>query len=362
MVKRQYPTLQLIAKESGFSRSTVGHVLNDRVADLRISKQTTEHIRRVARLHGYRPNPLSRGLLNKGTRSIGVLWSASGPHNTIDVIRSITDRLRDHGYSSYFTDHRSDPHIAKAALEDLLLRRADAVVLHASFETDLPADIAERLDSFAARVVIVDDPVAPPLQRETVFYDHGAAMAEVGNYWVSQGRRSVAFVGPYSGNERKVSNLRQAVERIHAGRVAVLDTKAQDPAAFAEAVESSLQAGEPYDAVACSTDEGALAVLRVLRQRHLAVPGRVALAGFNNNPFTPFTDVPLASVDRVTSTLASIVEERLFAQLEGAGDASPQPIRVPMRFVWRESAGRHPESSVRHEATASDAATNPPAG
>ncbi|MBP1657409.1 MAG: LacI family transcriptional regulator, partial [Bacteroidetes bacterium] len=55
-------TLSDIARETGFSVSTVSRVLHDSSNRYKIREETKEKIRRVAHALGYTPNKVARGL------------------------------------------------------------------------------------------------------------------------------------------------------------------------------------------------------------------------------------------------------------------------------------------------------------
>ena len=66
-------TIREVAKESGFSSTTVSIVLNNAPLARYIPDATKNRIRRAAHKLGYRPNVFARTLRNQRTRTVGVM-------------------------------------------------------------------------------------------------------------------------------------------------------------------------------------------------------------------------------------------------------------------------------------------------
>jgi DNA-binding LacI/PurR family transcriptional regulator len=100
----------------------------------------------------------------------------------------------------------------------------------------------------------------------------------------------------------------------------------------------------PFDAVLCASDEGAAAMIKWLRRRGLNVPGDVAVRGFNGAEWGESMSPPLASVDRRDEAVGTEIDRMVFARLKNP-DLPPQRRTIPMRMIWRESAGGHSNRS-----------------
>ncbi|MHB1745484.1 MAG: LacI family DNA-binding transcriptional regulator, partial [Acidobacteriaceae bacterium] len=66
-------TLADVARESGFSPSTVSIVLNEAPISRYVAAKTKEHIREVAKRLDYRPDAFGRSLRKRRSHTIGVM-------------------------------------------------------------------------------------------------------------------------------------------------------------------------------------------------------------------------------------------------------------------------------------------------
>src|SRR5690606_13503456 len=121
--------LKDIADETGFSVNTVSLALRD---SPRIPEETRATIRRTAEALNYLPNHIAKSLVNRETRTIGlVLTSITNPILTL-VAQAIELRLAGRGYSTLFATSNGDHHEEKRVIEMLRSRQVDGMLIYPS--------------------------------------------------------------------------------------------------------------------------------------------------------------------------------------------------------------------------------------
>lgn len=336
-------TLSTIAREVGVSQSTVSAVLSRNAAKRRISPRTQQRILEIARRLNYRPNHLARGLRGRGTRTVGVLWSLSGPHPSESMARRIALLVQSKGYMAYLADSLNDPDLIVDQLADLARRGVEAMVMDASRRVVSVPSVRAGLAAFKSIVVVCREPLTgEPINA--VHHDRAVAFAEVAEHFVRTGRRRPAILaGPGQTDKREAFLDRLDAAGLPRHEASAIELRAPKPVSMlAEASWRTLEAafpGEvPFDALACSTDEGAMAAMSWLKGRGKRVPEDVAVVGFNDNVGSAFTDPPLASIARRDDVIATTIDRLLFRSL-AEPELPPQHEHVPMTFVHRRSAG-----------------------
>src|SRR5437867_7760630 len=105
MVKRStIITIRDVAKESGFSSTTVSIVLNNAPLARYIPAATKKRIEKSAKKLGYRPNLFARSLRSKRTHTVGVMvFDMTDPFCTL-VLRGIENSLYQASYLPILTD------------------------------------------------------------------------------------------------------------------------------------------------------------------------------------------------------------------------------------------------------------------
>src|SRR6201998_454646 len=188
-------TIRDVAKESGFSSTTVSIVLNNAPLARYIPATPKKPIERAAEKLGYRPNLFARSLRSKRSHTVGVMvFDMTDPYCTL-VLRGIENTLYQGSYMPILTDVHNERSRFERYLEMLLDRRIEGLVVLANWlfldinvladleKSSIPtALIACELKGDAMSSVIVDNEVGGYIALEHLY---------------SLGHRKIAFIrGP----------------------------------------------------------------------------------------------------------------------------------------------------------------------
>src|SRR3981081_2719823 len=188
-------TIRDVAKESGFSSTTVSIVLNTPPLARYIPPATKKKIEKAAQKLGYRPNQFARSLRSKRSHTVGVMvFDMTDPYCTL-VLRGIENTLYQSSYLPILTDVHNERSRFERYLEMLLDRRIEGLVVLANWlfvdihllgdleKNSIPiAIIGCELKSDSMSSVIVDNEVGGYLSLEHLH---------------SLGHRKIAFIrGP----------------------------------------------------------------------------------------------------------------------------------------------------------------------
>jgi LacI family transcriptional regulator len=126
-------TIRDVAKESGFSSTTVSIVLNDAPLARYIPPVTKKRIMRAAQKLGYRPNQFARSLRSKRSHTVGVMvFDMTDPYCTL-VLRGIENTLYQASYLPILTDVHNERVRFERYLEMLLDRRIEGLIVLANW-------------------------------------------------------------------------------------------------------------------------------------------------------------------------------------------------------------------------------------
>src|ERR1700757_3290654 len=172
-------TIRDVAKESGFSSTTVSIVLNNAPLARYIPAATKKKIERAAEKLGYRPNQFARSLRSKRSHTVGVMvFDMTDPFCTL-VLRGIENTLYQASYLPILTDVQNERARFERYLEMLLDRRIEALIVVANWlflDIDVLGDLEKssiptamigcelKTDSISS--VIVDNEVGGRLALE----------------------------------------------------------------------------------------------------------------------------------------------------------------------------------------------------
>jgi LacI family transcriptional regulator len=343
-------TILDIARETGMAKSSVAQILQGRPGYSPASRQRILH---TARRLGYHPNYLSKALNGGKSMSIGAIWPMRGITGDVEIAMALLEKARAKGYATYQAEYQSNlPHL-RQSLKEFAARRVDALLLGS--ESAVLRQLRDDLKAFPIVVAAAPDPV-PEFGGDLVIHDRYRAIEEAVDHLAAIGRRRVAMVvnaipsqqGKIDHFLKRCSARGLRVDDRSVVELRPLASPSQLVESYQETYETHFRHGVDADALICGADQGAMAAMEYLQRHALRVPEDVAVVGFNNMNVAALWRPALASIDRNQDQVIEVMERMLFSRLESPG-LPPRRQNVPMRFIWRESAGSAqgaPERSV----------------
>ena len=329
MAKRSTTILD-VANAAGVSTATVSRVLNGG----RVSAQAKEAVERAVAELNYRRNDLARGLVTGKTGVIGVLIpDVIGPLYA-QMARGIEDVLEPLGmHYMMVTDNRSLEQEA-AALELLLARQVDALIL-----------IGSQLEPDRLHALLAGGPATVLMQRElegdlddftTVALDNRSGVAAAIEHLAALGHTRIAHIAGVrrDGIERRRSFIE--LMRAHGLEPSVIVESDSREEGGRAAAETLLGAADPPTAVFCTNDRVAVGVYQATRERGIEIPGRLAVVGFDDVPWSAYLDPPLTTIRQPARSMGREAARRVLAAL--GGDDVMQRITIAPRLIERESS------------------------
>lgn len=334
----RYPeraTIRDVATRAGVSIGTASKALN---GNGRLKQETRERVMAAAGALGFRPNSMAQSLHRSKSMTVGILSTDSFGRFTFPIVEALEERLAEHGIAIFMCNATDDPAREKQHLDQLLGKRIDGLLVTAR-RLDMRPPIAVPGKSMPVIYVFsqADDPDALCLVPD----DYGGAVLGV-QHLVDIGRRRIAHIaGPETF---------EAVRLRHAGYADTL-AKAGLPLVEGHALHGKWSeawgreavsrlfdgAGGTPDAVFCDSDQIARGATDALRERGLAIPGDVAVVGFDNwDVMALAARPPLTSVDMNLRELGRVAGERLIAMI--AGERLKGVERLSCSLVVRQSS------------------------
>lgn len=339
MTGRDRLTIREIAQMCGVSVQTVSRVINNRPDVAPATRQTVEAAIKAV---GFEPSEVARSLVQRRSQTLGVITTGLRFYGMAQILNAITEASQAAGYALLLEElPREDRESVTAAVRFLVAHRVDGLILSAPPDVGSVDGIDEAFPPSSPPIVLLKSEPTPAYSTITVDNRAGAQLAT--EHLVALGRRRIAHLaGPSSWREARdrIDGWREALASagLTPGPVVAGDwTSASGEAAFAE-----LLADDPaLDAVFAANDQMALGVLHLAHERGIAVPGQVAVVGFDGVPegahFTP----SLTTVAQPLRELGALGVRQLLDAIEGA--ASDRPVRahtLQPQLVVRDSAPR----------------------
>ena len=317
-----------------------------------VAARTRSHIRTIARQLGYHPDAYARSLRRRSTQTIGVLaFDLSDPFCT-PIMRGIQGGLHPAGYLPLIVDAQAQRKLFDSSLHMILERRADAVIVIASWvfeETNLLADVKKNNVPIA---IVGRDLVARGIDSILVDNEAGGVMAA--RHLRELGHERIAVIrGP---QEMVDSEPRwMGIQKIMAGDGLELDPRlvfqlrgSADPASGFEGgleiAKKMLATGCGFTAVIAFDDLTALGVVRGLAEAGLRVPEDCSVMGFDDVLPAALATPAMTTIRQPLNEMGQEAAERVLQAIKrGVGKAERARLHKPSpELVVRKSTAAPP--------------------
>ncbi|MFF6885860.1 LacI family DNA-binding transcriptional regulator [Streptomyces sp. NPDC012421] len=334
------PTLEDVAREAGVSRATVSRVVN---GVRNVAPDIQEAVRAAVARTGYAPNQAARSLVTRRTGAVALVLSATGGSFTARlfsdpffgrVVDGVLPVLRERAVQPVLLVAESEP--ARLQLVEYLRRGgADgAVVVPLDEEDPLPG----MLEAAGLPVVLFGRPPAG-VDCGWVDLDNGAgARLAAEHLWAAGRRRPAVVAAPESAPAARerldgftAALAARGVDRVPVERGRFTEESGRD------AMARLLDRHPDVDAVFAANDLMARGACRLLAERGVAVPGGVAVVGFDDSVAARDAAPPLTTVRQPVEEMAAALAGLLLAQLDAGTPGTGSKVFEPV-LVVRESA------------------------
>lgn len=309
-------TLADVAREIGVSQITVSRVIRNRGS---ISDETREKVERAIRKVGYVPNRLAGSLASAGSDLIGVIVPTLRSIIFHHVLQGVNEAISAAGYRSVVGSTEFRKSEEERLVASLLSWRPAAMII-ASFD-HLETTVHSLVSSQVKLVEITDIDRAPV--GVTVGFSHWQAGYETGKYFVSRGYRRIGYIGQDNAIDeyarRRYEGFVAALAKSGISLLAeCMMPEPRDSSFGGKAAMAAILGKEPaLDAVYFSHDEMAIGGYFHCLQAGIAVPGRLAIAGFNGIDLGQALPTPLTTVLSDRYQLGKLAGLRALSLVDG---------------------------------------------
>ncbi len=287
-------TIYEVSELAGVSLATVSRVVND---SGRVSAKTRDKVLAAMAKLNYRPNSIAQSLASNRSNCVGVLVSEVYGPIFGAMLSGIEAELSAAGKFTIFATGHNDEEKEKEAIQFLLSRNCDALILHVEALSD---DYLRQYKDSTLPFVIINRTV-PGMEDNCISLDneHGGYIAS--KMLLDLGHRELAYIsGPL--------NFGDATARLAGHRRALTEFGVEfnqrlmvegdyHEAGGSRGIYHLLEQGLPFSGLVCANDEMAVGALDALRAQGYSVPSDVSVVGFDNALFSRYLNPKLSTVN-----------------------------------------------------------------
>ena len=332
------PTSADVAKLAGVSRATVSNVLN---GSRFVSPVLADQVRKAIGQLSYKPHAVARSLAARKTHTIGVLVPMISSTFYPAVISAAERVFAQKGYSLVVCDGYDNEAKEEKNLQLVEEQRADGLIWAPCSERNI--QLVRNMASAGMGVVVVDRKLHS-IEFDTVSSDNISAGRLAADYLLRMGYESVAILvfsqTHASGRDRLMgfrTRLLEAGQRLADQFIFVVE-----PPEFSNAralLAPLMRHQKRPDAIFACSDVLTLACLQESRTAGLRIPEDVALLGFDDSPWNPFTNPPLTVITQDKVNQGRIAAQLLLKKIENKHETRPELVEIPVQLKERSSCG-----------------------
>lgn len=311
--------LQDIARMAGVSKATASLALNGSTS---VKDETRRRILEIAEEYHYIPRKHAQTLARGHSKVIGVVAPDVESEYYGRLVQCLDKQIQRRGYAMYLGLSNERPEIEEKMIRHFIASDVEGVVI-------VPLNMP--IDGNKLSYLRMMEEQGIPCVFASSYYENtdiSCCMVDLEEgtfrlvtHLLNSGCREIIF---YTGFKQAVpSALRiKGYERAFAAQglcpnPANLVACEQIDYDFAYALTARLlDAGRKMDAVIAVNDAMALGIVNLLRSCNIAVPGDIAVAGYDNTGYSRVSPVPITTVNQDLEEVSWGAVDVLFGQME----------------------------------------------
>ena len=311
-------TLKDIAKELGYSKSTVSKALND---SHEISEETRLKIKAFADFYKYKPNSLALKLRNRKTMVIGVVIPEIVHHFFSRVISGIEKIVNEKGYNvmiclsneSYDKEVLNINMLADGSVDGLLVSIAKETLERKSFD-----HFRELMNDDIPLVLF--DRISDELKCDKVIVDDVGGGYKATKHLIDLGCKKIALLTTPDhvnvGEQRKLGYIKALEENnIIVDNDYIL--KINEKFDISEQIRNLLNhPAKMPDGIFAVNEIYAATAMKISREKGLNIPDDIAVIGFTDGLISEFSTPPLSTVAQHGFTMGEHAAELLLKRIQ----------------------------------------------
>lgn len=309
-------TIKDIALHFKVSVSTVSKAIND---SYEISNKLKEKIQKYATENNYKPNKVALSLLNKSTKTIGVVLPNILSYFFTQVCFGIERVADDKGYS-LITCISDESHKKEVkTLEFLSAGTVDGLIISMSEETQYKNQISHFQDVIDNNIpMVMFDRVLDTLQCDKVIVDDFDAAFKATKQFINSGCKNIVLISRIddsSVGKLRLLGYQEALKEmnISVDEELILRIKKNDN--FNQIMIDLLQK-KKIDGIFALDELSAVQALQVLKIKKYIVPDDIGIIGFSNGRLSRYSSPTLSSISQHGKLIGETAAKLLIDKIE----------------------------------------------
>jgi LacI family transcriptional regulator len=333
-------TIKDVAKEAGVSIATVSRVLNKKD---KVKNSTRKKVSEAIQKLNFNPDQTARTMINKETKSVGLLVPHLSNEYWATVSEVIQEELWQAGYTVMLctTATWNNPVEREIAfLKNFIQRKVDGIIYStlSDFRSTANPEVTDLLH-YNIPVVTYDQHV-PGISQ--VHGDHMRGALEAVNHLMKLGHENIGYIGGPLLNPDRELGYRNA-HTINGLTINESLIKRGSPTFQfgSQAMKELLNEKGMFSAIFCGNDLIAIGAMQCLENEGIRIPEDVAVVGYDDIDMSGMVKPSLTTVRQPIREMGTAAVDLLINAIENKDPVkhSPRNLVYQMELIVRDSCG-----------------------
>lgn len=321
-------TLKHIANEFDVSIATVSKALSD---SYEISTKTKDKIQKYARAHNYKPNSVALSLLNKKTKTIGVIIPNIMNTFFAKVFVGIEEKATEKGYSLISCISNESHEKELKTMELLKNGTLDGFILSLAEETQVKESYQHLKNAINEGVpMVMFDRVTHEIECDKVVVDDFEGARHATNHLIKTGCKKIALISV-------IDNLSVGKLRAEGYKKALIENDMPvDPKLIVkigkhddfETLMKIVLGDKSIDGLLCLEESSAVESLEIVKRMGYKIPEEMSIICFTNGKLPQYVSPKITTVSQHGKYIGEMAATILINRLEGNAAEEPFQTKV----------------------------------
>jgi LacI family transcriptional regulator len=333
MKSQKRMTIADIAQKAGVSKQTVSRVINDKPD---VAPETRQHIQNLIKAMGYEPDPIARSMKGR-TYSLGCITPNFTDLNITSIVQAAQKSAQKQGFFTLVASAESEMDFHEI-LSEMINRRVDGLLVINPHDDNRHHYLRPHIENGLPIVYIKNSPVNEAVSAICLDDEQGGFIAA--QHLLSFGHTAIVnILGPENEEctQKRLSGFNKALQAAGIPEDPKMIMNGDWSAESGQkAIRKLMGYNVHFSAVFAQNDWMALGAMQALKESGLKIPGEISVLGFDDLPFTAFTDPPLTTIQQPIAEFGKTAAEVLINHINQP-ETPPETINLEPDLVIRGS-------------------------
>lgn len=330
-------TLKKIAAEFNVSIATVSKALND---SHDIGSKTKEKIQAFALQHHYKPNKIALSLLNKKTKTLGVIIPNIMNSFFTEVFVGIEEKASAMGYNLISCISNESYEKEVNTIELLKSGTIDGFLVSIAEETQINKNFSHFVDAINDGIpLVLFDRITPAIECDKVIVNDLEGARHATAHLIKTGCKKIALVSiidTLSVGKLRVEGYKKALTDHGMAineKIIVCLSKNED----LETVMKIVLADKTIDGLLCLEESSAIVCLELIKAMKYSIPDQMSMICFTNGKLPQHVSPTITTISQHGKFIGETATTMLVNRLESKTDLDFSTKIIKTSLIERET-------------------------